>query len=250
VPRHEANAPPDRPHVTGLRGRPASPKLPGMSKQATKGTGRGSAALRPKVTDAIVDAVFDELAEKGFLGMSMDGVARRAGVGKSALYRRWPSKVEMTASVLSVLSVIEQPATDTGSFEGDVRALLDDILEWLSTPHIRRIYPDLLAEAQRNPVLADALMDHVGRPRRVRAQAVLERAASRGELDAGADQDMILDVFAALIFWRLIALSRPVTPAYLDKIAVLILKMASRYAPNQGPVRRPPLPKAPDDGAA
>lgn len=208
-----------------------SSRLPGVTEQARKGNGKGSAAFRPAVTDAIVDAVFEELAQKGFLGMSMDGVARRAGVGKSALYRRWTSKVEMTADVLSVLSVQDQPAADTGSLEGDVHALLDEILAWLGMRHIRRIYPDLLAEAQRNTTLADALMDHVGRPRRMRAQAVLDRASARGELSGGADQDLILDVFGAMIFWRLIALSRPVTPAYRDKIAALILHLARGEEP-------------------
>ncbi|PXY18970.1 TetR/AcrR family transcriptional regulator [Prauserella muralis] len=197
-----------------------------MARQTHGSNGKGSAALRPKVTDAIVEAVLAELAERGFLGMSMDGVARRAGVGKSALYRRWPSKVEMTADVLSTLSVTEEPAADTGSLEQDVRALLDDILNWLSAPQVRRIYPDLLAEAQRNPMLAEALMDHIGNPRRLRAQAVLDRAAARGELAGNADQDLILDVFGSLIFWRMIALSRPVTPSYLDKVASLILHLA------------------------
>ncbi|MGH3492522.1 MAG: TetR-like C-terminal domain-containing protein [Sciscionella sp.] len=155
--------------------------------------------------------------------MSMDGLARRAGVGKSAHYHRSSSKVEMAAGVLSVLSVTDQPALDTGSLEDDIRALLTDILNWLNTPQIRRISPDLLAEAQRNPTLADAMMDHVGGPRRLRAQEVLDRAASRGELSASADQDLILDLCGALIFWRLIALSRPVTQSYLDKVAAVIL---------------------------
>lgn len=201
---------------------------------------RSPGALQPRVTDAIVNAVFDELAEKGFLGMSMDGIARRAGVGKSALYRRWPSKVEMTVSVLSVLSVTNEPAADTGSLEGDVRALLDDILRWLSNPHLRRIYPDLLAEAQRNPTLADALMEHVGRPRRIRAQSVLDRAAARGEVSGSADNDLILDVFAALIFWRLIALSRPVTDAYLDRITKLIMSLARGEATAMAAALAPP----------
>ena len=175
-----------------------------------------------RVTDAILDAVLAELADNGFRGMTMEAVARRAGVGKSALYRRWPSKVEMTADLMRALSVTTTPAPDTGSLAGDVRALLDDVLAWLTDARVRRIYPDLLAEAQRNPILGEVLMDYVGRPRRARAQAVLDRAAARGELAADADQDVIVDAMAALVFWRLIALGQPVTDSHLRRVTAVI----------------------------
>lgn len=198
-----------------------------MGEPASGTSGRAPGSLQTRVTDAIVEAVFEELAEKGFLGMSMDGVARRAGVGKSALYRRWSSKTEMTSSVLSVLSVTTDPPHDTGSLGGDIRALLDEVLAWLSHPHVRRIYPDLLAEAQRNPTLAESLMEHVGASRRARAQSVLDRASDRGELPGPVDHDVIVDVLGAMVFWRLIALNRPVTPAYLDKVAAIALALAT-----------------------
>ena len=179
-----------------------------------------------RVTDALQQAVFDELADTGFGGLTMDAVARRAGVGKSALYRRWPSKVDMTADLMRTLSVSTDPAPDTGSLAGDVAALLAEVTAWLTDPRVRRVYPDLLAQAQRHPVLADALMDYVGRPRRARGHAVLDRAAQRGEVAADADQELILDATAALVFWRLIALGRPVTEAHLHRVAAAICAMA------------------------
>jgi AcrR family transcriptional regulator len=188
-----------------------------------------SALGRPqdtRVTDAILDAVLADLAESGFRGITMDGVARRAGVGKSAIYRRWPSKVEMTADALRTLSVVTDPVPDTGSLDGDILALLTEVRAWLDDPRIRRIYPDLLAEGQRNPLLAETLMDYVGRPRRARAQVVLDHAAERGELAATADQDLMLDVLGALVFWRLIALGRPVTDAHLHRVGRLVCSIA------------------------
>lgn len=180
-----------------------------------------------RVTEAILAAVYTELAEVGVRGLTMEAVARRAGVGKSALYRRWPSKVELTADLLRTLSVTGAPAPDTGSLRGDVLVLLDEVQAWLTDPKVRSIYPDLLAEAQRNPALGVALMDHVGRPRRTRGQTVLDRAAQRGELAEEADCELILDAIAALVFWRVIALSRPVTRAHLQKVASLICAMAA-----------------------
>lgn len=179
-----------------------------------------------RVTDALLAAVFVELADNGVRGLTMEAVARRAGVGKSALYRRWPSKIEMTAELMRTLSVTDDPAPDTGSLAGDVAVLLDEVHAWLTDPRVRPIYPDLLAEAQRTPTLATALMEYVGLPRRARAQLVLDRAAQRGELADDADPELILDALAALVFWRVIALSRPVTPAHLAKVAALICAMA------------------------
>jgi Tetracyclin repressor-like, C-terminal domain len=127
---------------------------------------------------------------------------------------------------LRILSVVADPVPNTGSLDGDVLALVAEVRSWLDDARIRRVYPDLLAEAQRNPLLAEALMDYVGRPRRARAQVVLDRAAERGELAASADQDLMLDALGALVFWRLIALGRPVTDAHLHRIAGLVCAMA------------------------
>ncbi|MGE2716742.1 TetR/AcrR family transcriptional regulator [Mycolicibacterium litorale] len=179
-----------------------------------------------RVTEAILDAVLAELADKGFGGLSMDAVARRARVGKSALYRRWPSKIEMTADLMRALSVTADPAPDTGSLAGDVRALLDNVLTWLTDDRVRRVYPDLIAEAQRTPALGEALMAYVGRPRRARATEVLDRAVARGEVAVDADQEVIVDAMGALVFWRLIALGKSVTARHLDRLTVAICAMA------------------------
>lgn len=184
-----------------------------------------------KVTAAILDAVLSELAEHGFGAMTVDGVARRAGAGKGAIYRRWSSKMEMAVAALGALAGPTEAAPDTGSLRGDVLGLLDNLNQWLGQERTRRLYPDLLAEAQRNPLLGEALMEHVGRPRRRWAQTVLDRAAARGELAPGADRELMVDAMGALVFWRLIALSMPMTPEYLGRIADAICVIAGDSTP-------------------
>jgi AcrR family transcriptional regulator len=181
-----------------------------------------------RVTGAILDAALTELAENGFRGSSMDGIARRAGVGKAALYRRWTSKAEVVAAAMKTVSGTDAPVPDTGSLRGDVRELLDGVVAWLGDPRTRRVYPDLLAEGQRDPALAHALMEYIGTPRRRRGYAVLERAAARGELSPTADRELLLDALGALVFWRLIALNRPVSAGHLDQIADAVVVLADR----------------------
>lgn len=78
----------------------------------------GAAVLREDVTEAIRAAVFEELAAVGYARMSIEGIARRAGVGKTAVYRRWRSKLHLVLDIVSALAVQGLPAPDTGSLEG------------------------------------------------------------------------------------------------------------------------------------
>lgn len=127
-------------------------------------TPTGAAVLRQDLTESIVEAVLDELAAKGYQSLSMDAVARRAGVGKSALYRRWPSKLEMTVSTFAELGVPMASIPDTGSFRGDLRAVLDAVLDWLGDPRIGPIFTDLLGVARTNASLARGLTDDIAAP--------------------------------------------------------------------------------------
>jgi AcrR family transcriptional regulator len=184
--------------------------------------------MRQELTDAIVEAALDELAEHGYLGLSMDAVARRAGVGKSALYRRWPGKQEMAVDVVSRLGVPLAEVPDTGSFARDVRALLDAVLDWFTDPRLGPIFADLTSVARTNPVLGQALTEHLGNPRRERGRVLLERAVGRGELPADTDLELALDAIAAPVFWRLHVRREPVTPAYLDQVADLMVHALTR----------------------
>ncbi|HYJ56674.1 MAG TPA: TetR/AcrR family transcriptional regulator [Mycobacterium sp.] len=178
--------------------------------------------LQPEITTAITDAVLDELAERGYARLSMEAVAKRAGVGKSALYRRWASKQEMALAVVAEFSVGYADFPDTGSLAGDLRGSLEAVTHWLSHPKFSRILADLVAEMGRNPELSDFVAGMIGEPRRERGRALLQRAIHRGELNRDTDMELALDLLAAPIYWRLLVRDGEVEPGYLDKLTVLI----------------------------
>ncbi|HEY0816199.1 MAG TPA: TetR/AcrR family transcriptional regulator [Pseudonocardia sp.] len=184
-------------------------------------TPTGAAVLDPAVTEAITIAAVAELAESGYARLAVDRVARRAGVGKSAIYRRWPSKLEMTVDGLARLSIMTGPVPDTGSLRGDVRAIMQAALDWLTDPRVRAVLPDLIAESDRNPVLAEAVARNITRPRLAWARVALDRAHARGEL-AADDIDLVLDLTIAPVFWRLTH-ARPVDDRYLDRLTELTI---------------------------
>jgi AcrR family transcriptional regulator len=190
----------------------------------TRRTPTGAAVLQPEITKAITGAVFDELADQGYARLSMEAVAKRAGVGKSALYRRWPSKQEMALAVVAEFSVMQAVAPNTGSLRGDIRESLDSLMHWLSHPRFSRILPDLVAEMARNPELSKIVEGMIGQPRRDRALSMLQRAIQRGELDPDTDMELALDLLAAPIYWRLTVRDAEAEPGYLDKLAAAIAR--------------------------
>lgn len=176
------------------------------------------ANLRAQVTDGIVEAVLDELADVGFGRLSMDGVARRARAGKAALYRRWPSKQEMVLDVVAGLSVPAAATVPSDDLVSDVTSLVAGVDAWLSEVRMSRILPDLLAEAMRNPELADALTRRVGTARRGYGQAVIDAAIARGEVSPDVDSEYVLDLVAAPVFWRICGRREQTGPAFVDRV--------------------------------
>ena len=166
-----------------------------------------------RASRAILQAALGELLERGYGGMSMEGVAERAGVGKPAIYRRHRDKAELvTAAIRAILPDVEVP--DTGSASGDLGELARRAL-----PAIEGLFPALLgnvlAEAGRHPELMDAFRERLVRPRRDVFMAVARRGLERGELRPDLDLEQAADAFAGQVIARHIA-GLPFTDAWFD----------------------------------
>jgi AcrR family transcriptional regulator len=186
----------------------------------------GGPLLQQEVTDAISAAFFEELADVGYGRLSIDAVARRAGVGKAAIYRRWRSKLDITVALVSDVAVAAIDVPDTGSLRGDIRQYLDNGRSALSHPLAQKIIPDLLAESPRNPALADALLENVRNARRSKAALLFERAVERGELGERADIEMCMDFLAGPLYWRLAVVRSATADDYLDRLTDKIIAAA------------------------
>jgi AcrR family transcriptional regulator len=180
----------------------------------------GGAVLRRRVTEAISQAAFTELSEAGYARLSMEAVARRAGVGKAALYRRWPSKQAM------ITELIRDKVTDTlprrpatGALRTDLRELLATYRGQLANPLLARIGAELLSESRRDDVLAEMLRTEVSAPRRQAARAILQGAIDRGELAPTLDLELGTDLLIAPLVLRVLLMQSPGDDDYLDTLA-------------------------------
>ena len=191
----------------------------------------GAAVQSAALTDALYRAFFEEWAERGFAAISLERVAARAGAGKAAIYRRFSSHYEFAAAAVSTLGLTLAMPEDHGSLDADVLAFLTRLRAVLRHPMIRRILPDLHAEAARSARMRD-LNTQVAKARRAQAQVILDRAIKRGELDRAVDRDLALDLLPAPLYWRMVVLG--VTPRR-DQLAAETVAIVAAL---KGSVRR------------
>ncbi|MET3427602.1 AcrR family transcriptional regulator [Actinoplanes tereljensis] len=182
----------------------------------------GAAVLRGDITKAIRDAVMTELAEVGYGRLSIEAVARRAGVGKTAIYRRWSNKLEMVLEIVSDVAGRSVPLPDTGSFAGDLQLLLMIVGKALQHRIASQIIPDLMAEASRNPQIAETLQKALRTHQQAVGDKLIGQAVARGELPAGTDPDLAVDLLLGPLYWRLAVARTPLPDDYLDKMIVAV----------------------------
>jgi AcrR family transcriptional regulator len=183
----------------------------------------GAAVLRDDITAAIREAVVAELAAVGYGRLSIEAVARRAGVGKTAVYRRWSNKLELVLDVVTEVAGQRLPLLDTGSLKGDLEMLLTIISHALRHPLASQIIPDLHAEAARNPQIAQTLQQALQANQRHVATTLLDRAVERGELKK-VDPDLAMDLVFGPLYWRLAIARSPLPKGYVSRLATTIAR--------------------------
>jgi len=186
----------------------------------------------PRADRAIVAATLELIAAVGVSDFRMEDVAARAGVGKAAIYRRYASKDELvTAAVAALVSEIDVP--DTGSARGDLLALMHDAVAVYRDPVHAGVMPAVVGAMRRRPDLARAVREGFLAGRRDALRTVLERGVARGELHAGLDYELALDVLGGPLFYRLLITGGPLDDRLVEGVTDLILR---GFAPDpQGP---------------
>jgi len=183
----------------------------------------GAAVLRGDITQAIREAVVTELAATGYGRLSIEAVARQAGVAKTAIYRRWSSKLELVLDIVTEVAGQRVPLLDTGSLRGDLEMLLRVLAHALQHPLASQIIPDLLAEAARNPQIAETLHDALRANQRDIAEQLLSRAVDRGELKPGIDPDLAVDLIIGPLYWRLAVARNSLPKTYLQSLVTVTI---------------------------
>jgi AcrR family transcriptional regulator len=192
--------------------------VPVLEEAPARGRPRSTAA-----DESIRQAAIDLLSESGYDGLTMAGVAHAAGVSTATLYRRWRSKNDLVVGVLKE-AADETPVPDTGSLEGDCRAVLRQLVANMSQPTTGPLLAGLISAMSHDRDLADAMRSNLIAPRRAAFRALLQRARARGEVAEGLDDDLVTDLFFGPVYQRLLVTGRPLTPRVADRLADLVVR--------------------------
>lgn len=174
--------------------------------------------MQGDVTEALTRAFFEEWARVGYAALSLERVAKDAGAGKAALYRRWSSKVVMASDLLSKLGLTLFELPDTGSLEADLLAFLLSLRRVLRHRIIQRVALDLLAEIGREPAL-EAAIRPFQEARRKRVKTLIDRAIARGEAPTTIDRETAADFMVSALYWRLVVTGGRSTRQHLENLA-------------------------------
>ena len=172
----------------------------GADSAPARGRGRPRSA---EAHQAILGATLTLLDEVGYRALTIEAVAARAGVGKTTIYRRWPSKLELVVEAVAEMRP-PLPTEDTGSLQGDFLAFQRGQISRVAAGPMPRIAPRLLAESVSDRELHEAVQRELIDPIRTAIGEVLQRGVDRGELRADLDLELATDVVHGTVVYRIL----------------------------------------------
>jgi AcrR family transcriptional regulator len=183
-------------------------RKPSGDGRATPRSGRSvtkeKAVLDPRVLvsrERVLTATLELLTEASLGELTIDDISRRSGVAKTTIYRQWPDRSALVIDACSRMTDGEEVPPDTGSLEGDIRAILTNIALLLGTARWSSIVPSIIDVAEHDSEFA-TLHRRIQRRHTAPLRAALERAGRRGEILLTADHDAIAAALLGPLFYR------------------------------------------------
>jgi AcrR family transcriptional regulator len=184
---------------------------------------------RPRSAEAdaaILAAALDLLLERGVEATSIEQVARRAGVTRATVYRRFPDKTQLLIATVEAAYGHPPPSPEIR----DVEHLLTGWAHALSDARQRRLLRRLYAAIDDLPELAAAYRSRFGEHRDEARRQVLAQARDRGQLPAGTDPGVLLDVLTGAVWQHLASRPDTCTAAEVERFLRAVLHHAG-YRP-------------------
>jgi AcrR family transcriptional regulator len=214
-----------------------------MSESATSVSAPRGRPRSEQSHRAILDAANVLLEERGFVDLTIDEVAQRAGVSKATIYRRWPTRGTLVFEAFSADFLARQPLPDTGSLRGD---LLSALRAWIRTVKgtvTGRTLIGLIAEVQRDPELAEIWRERFLAPVRTHHRLMIDRAVERGEVSSNIDPEVVLDLLYGPLYHRLLQSHLPLSDRFAQVVVDIVIagvrpdlpERAMTLTPNSGP---------------
>ena len=178
-----------------------------------------------RTREAVFGATLAELASEGYDRMSVEGVALRAGVHKTTVYRRWGTKDRLLAEALREAAESRIEVPDTGDVGDDLRALARAIRATLSSREGMATVRALISGARDSPE-AERIARRFWAARLAEVGSIVERAVERGQLPRGTCATGVIEHVAAPLYYRLLIMAEAPTEATADRAAAAAIAAA------------------------
>ena len=188
-------------------------RLPAQQRHHGNRHGRSEDARQ-----AVLQAADDLLVEKGFAGVTIEGVAAAAGVAKQTIYRGWGSKTDILLDTFLEDAARDLAPQEHETLAEDLRAHLRRLAWFLSANDAGAVFKALIGHAQHDAAFADKLRTHYLDEQRQRDRAPLDRAIARGELPADLDVLAAVDLLVGPVYHRVLMTGDPVDEAFVDSL--------------------------------
>lgn len=187
---------------------------------------RPAPRVDPRITrsrQAVLEAALDELAERGYGGFTIDGVATRSGVARSTIYRLWPERTSLIADAIDALNVQPRPAAENGQTPRQhIATLLHHLAEAMAASRVAACLPALIDGAERDPQLRE-LHHRYNDRRRAALTAAVAAAVAAGEVRPDVDPELAATALAGAIIYHRVMTRRRFRTADVDALMTTVL---------------------------
>jgi AcrR family transcriptional regulator len=167
---------------------------------------------------AVLEAVDDLLSERGFAGVTIEGIAAAAGVAKQTIYRWWKSKTDILMDALLQDAAEELTPADHGDLREDLSEQLSRVAAFLTRSDAGAVCRALIGQAQHDPAFATDFRARFLAEQRERDRLPFDRAIARGQVPASTDVPSDLDELLGPIYYRALVTGEPIDRQFTDHL--------------------------------
>ena len=188
---------------------------------------------RPRSTEchgAILESVLQLMQKEGYNAVTIEGVARHAGVGKQTIYRWWGSRAELILEAFANHAADVVPTPDRGTLREDLEVFIAAGFKRLFKGYgeiMRGLMADAILDPEFNKILREAFILR----RRAATKEILKRGIERGEIAKDTDMDLMIDMLFGPVWFRLLVQHAKLDSTFARQIIDAVL---TAFAP---PVR-------------
>lgn len=168
---------------------------------------------------AVLDAAAKLLTERGYADVTIDGIAAAAKVGKTTIYRWWPTKASIFMELYAELASKVTPPADSGSVATDLALLLKGTFKLYRETAAGLALSGIVAEAQSNAIVSRIVRNDFAPSRRQIITTLLERGVERGEISRGVNIDLVSEIVAGATWYSVLVGSAPLTDNHAARLA-------------------------------